>query len=73
MYQTISKKKKTTKDLNHIKKDDHLYTPADKTNNYYRVKPADHEHLLEKSIHTNYKQTDRAVINNIISIFWSNS
>ena len=46
----------TAKNLNHIKKDDHLYIPADKTNNYYRVKPADFEHLLEKSIHMNYKK-----------------
>ena len=58
--------KQTRKDLNNIKKDDHLYIPADKTNNYYRVKPADYEHLLEKSIHKNYKKTDRAAINNII-------
>ena len=26
---------KIQKELNHIKKDDHLYIPADKTNNYY--------------------------------------
>ena len=38
------------KDLHHIKKDDHLYIPADKTNNYYTVKPADYEHVLDKSI-----------------------
>ena len=56
---------KLQKDLNHIKKDDHLYIPADKTNNYYRVKPADYEHLLQKSIHKNYKKTDRSAINNI--------
>ena len=53
---------KMQKDLNHINNDDHLYKPADKTNNYYRVKPADYEQLLEKSIHRNnknYKKTDR--------------
>ena len=55
---------KLRKDINLIKKDDHLYIPADKTNNYYRVKPADYEQLLEKSIHKNYKKTDRAAINN---------
>ena len=44
---------------------DHLYIPADKINNYYRVKPADYEQLLEKSVHKNYKKTDRAAINNI--------
>ena len=64
MYQTISKTN-YKKNLNHIKKDDHLYIPADKTNNYYIVKPADYEHLLEKSIHKNYKKTDRSAINNI--------
>ena len=57
---------KLQKDLNHIKKDDHLYIPADKTSNYYRIKPADYKILLEKSIHKNYKKTDRAAINNII-------
>ena len=57
---------KIQKDLNHIMKDDQLYIPADKTNNDYRVKPADYEHLLEKSIHKNYEKTDRSAINNII-------
>ena len=33
---------------------------------YYRVKPADYEQLLEKSVHKNYKKTNRAAINNII-------
>ena len=56
---------KLQKDLKHIKKDDHLYIPADKTNKHYRVKPADYEHLLEKSIHKNYKKKDRSAINNI--------
>ena len=51
---------KLRKDINLIKKDDHLYIPADKTNNYYRVKPADYEQLLEKSVRKNYKKTDRA-------------
>ena len=36
---------KLQKDLYHIKKDDHLYIPADKTNNYCRVKLADYEQL----------------------------
>ena len=49
---------KLQKDLNHIKKDGHLYIPADKTNNYY-------EHLFEKSIYKNYKKTDRSAISNI--------
>ena len=31
---------KLQNDLYHIKKDDHLYISADKTNKYYRVKPA---------------------------------
>ena len=31
---------KVQKDFNHIKKDDHSYLPADKTNNHHRVKPA---------------------------------
>ena len=57
---------KLRKDINLIKKDDHLYIPADKTNNYYRVKPADYEQLLEKSVRKNYKKTDRAAINDII-------
>ena len=44
---------KLQKHLNHIQKDNHLHIPADKPNKYYRVKPADYEHLLEKSIHKN--------------------
>ena len=39
--------------------------PADKINNYYRVKPAGYEHLMEKSIPKKYKKTDRTAINNI--------
>ena len=39
-----------------------------KPKNYYRVKPADYEQLLDKSIHKNYKKIDRAAINNIIKI-----
>ena len=42
---------KLQKDLNYIEKDDHLYISAD------------YEQLLEKSIHENYKKTDRAAIN----------
>ena len=49
-----------------IKKDDHLYIPADKTNNLYRVKPADYEQLLEKSVRKNYDKADRVAINDII-------
>ena len=59
---------KLQKDLNHIKKDDHLYIPADKTNNYYKAKSADYEKLLEKSIHKNYRKKDRAAINNKIKV-----
>ena len=44
----------------------YIYIPADKTNNYYIVKPADYEQLLEKSVLKNYKKTDRAAIYNII-------
>ena len=36
---------KLQKDLNHIKKEDHLYIPDDKTKNSYRIKPADYEQL----------------------------
>ena len=49
-YVPIRFQNKMQKDLNHMRKDDHLYIPADKTNNYYRVKPADYEQLLEKSL-----------------------
>ena len=58
--------KQAKKGLNLIKKDGHLYIPADRTNNYYRVKPADYEQLLDKSIQKIYKKTDKAEINNII-------
>ena len=45
-----------------IKKDDHLYIPADKTNNYYRELPAHYELLLERSIHKIYRRMDSATI-----------
>ena len=57
---------KLRKDINLIKKDEHIYISADKTNNYYREKPAAYEQLLGKSVRKNYKKTDRAAINNII-------
>ena len=53
---------KLQKDLQKIKKDDHLYIPADKTNNYYRVKPAHYEMLLERFIHKSYRRMDSATI-----------
>ena len=47
---------KLQKDLNHIEKDDHLYILADKTNNYYRVKPADYVTTIgEIYTYKNYK------------------
>ena len=39
-----------TKDLKHIKKDNHLYVPTDKTNNYYGIKPEFYEQLLNKAV-----------------------
>ena len=37
-------------DLCKVRKDNHLYIPADKTNNYYRIKPELYNHLISKTI-----------------------
>ena len=53
---------KLQKVLQKIKKDHHRYIPADKTNNYYRAKPAHYELLLERTIHKSYRRMDSATI-----------
>ncbi|GFR82547.1 hypothetical protein ElyMa_004101100 [Elysia marginata] len=54
------------KTINSIKKkDNHLYVPADKTNNYYRIRPEDYEKLKNKPLQKEYKKSNRATTANI--------
>ncbi|GFR95821.1 hypothetical protein ElyMa_002704600 [Elysia marginata] len=51
--------KRLKKDIDNIKKDDHLYVPADKSSNFYRLKPAQYEYPLNKAIQKEYKKADQ--------------
>ena len=48
---------KLRKDITKIKYYNHLLIPADKTNNYYKLKSEQHETLLNKSIQKEYKKS----------------
>ena len=47
---------KLKKDLKKIKSDNHLFIPADKTNNYYKLKKEQYEELITKCIQKEYKK-----------------
>ena len=47
---------KLREDIDTIKKDEHLYIKADKTTNFYKVKPDEYYKLLDKNIHKEYKK-----------------
>lgn len=48
--------KQLSKDVNNIKKSDKLLIAADKTTNFYKVKPDDHNKLLNNNITKDYKK-----------------
>ena len=47
---------KLLKDIRNIKKDNDLFVPADKTTNFYRVKPESYQQLLHTNITKTYKK-----------------
>ena len=52
---------KLAKDIENIKKSDKLLIPADKTTNFYRVSPEQHNKLLEDNITKDYKKAPIAL------------
>ena len=48
--------KKLARDIHKIQKDNMLFVPADKTNNFYRVTPASYKQLLKTNITKTYKK-----------------
>ena len=59
--------KKLSQDIKKIHKDNELYIPADKTTNYYRVKPDSYQSLLKANINKSYKKAPMNSAANIIA------
>ena len=53
---------KLEKDIKNIMNDPNVYCPADKTTNFYKMKPEAAEALLEKEITKEYKKADANVV-----------
>ena len=51
-----------------MKNDDHLYLPADKTNNYNRMEPADYDKLL-KSMQKENTKSDSTIVNKSLATY----
>ena len=48
-----------------IEKDPNLIISADKTSNFYKMKPQKYQELLEKNIHKEYKKMNQTAINKV--------
>ena len=48
---------KLYQDIRKIRKDNELFVPADKTTNFYRVKPETYKQLLHNNIHKNLQES----------------
>ena len=51
--------KELNEDLKKVIDDDHLTVKADKTTNFYRMKPRDYKELLDKNIQKDYKKAEK--------------
>ena len=59
--------KKLARDVKKINKSPHIFVPADKTTNLYKLPVNSYEKLLQDNITSNYKKTTTSVKNNINS------
>ena len=59
--------KKLRRDIRIITKDPNTIVSVDKTANFYKLKPAEYQELLDKNIHKNYKTTSRSTTRSIIN------
>ena len=53
------------KDIKEIKKSKDLIVAADKTSNFYKIKPNEYSQLIQKNINKDYKKTDICTIKSI--------
>ena len=51
--------KELAKDVKCVREDDQLVVKADKTTNFYRMKPNEYKELLNKNIHKGYKKAEK--------------
>ena len=51
--------KELARDLKNVNSDDHLVVKADKTSNFYRMKPEEYKQLLDKNIQKTYKKAEK--------------
>ena len=58
--------KKLRNDSIKIKENQKVLIPADKTTNFYKLKPEQYNKLLEENINKSYKKTTKSTVNNII-------
>ncbi|GFR62873.1 hypothetical protein ElyMa_005469300 [Elysia marginata] len=56
------------RDIKSINNEKRLFIPADKTNNFYKIKPQDYEKLLSKSIQQEYSKSDTRTTDEITRI-----
>ena len=47
------------KDMKSVKDDNHLIVKADKSTNFYRMKPGDYKELVDRNIQKSYKKADK--------------
>ena len=51
--------KELAKDVKRVREDDQLVVKADKTTNFYRMKPNKYKELLNKNIHKGYQKAEK--------------
>ena len=52
-------------DIKKINNDNHLFIPADKTSNFYKLSKDQYEGLINKSIHKEYKKSSEATVREV--------
>ena len=57
--QTNDFQRKLREDMKSVKEDNHLVVKADKTTNFYRMKPCDYKNLVNKNIQKSYKKANK--------------
>lgn len=57
--QTNDFQRELRKDMKSVKEDSHLVIKADKTTNFYRMKPCDYNDLVDKNIQRSYKKANK--------------
>ena len=57
--QTNDFQRELRKDMKSVKDDSHLTIKADKTTNFYKMKPGDYKDLVDRNVQKSYKKADK--------------